>query len=286
MGMKMPVTWQHRSIAAALVKMVRKDQSNQRRHSAAQEYYHRRFQTQLLKKEQLGLGKDDGKGEENEDEATTMRRSIMAELFAPYVPSEDGGRDGILTTNKDFDEADSKDSQSPPPTPNKGKSGSHTTFMGSLPQSSGASNTNPNFKQQQKGGKLSSASSTVRPKTTPCSKSKSKSKTKSSSTALHSHARSLFRATEPWNNLQDLQANRVTAFSDTSINASHAQGVIDKEAHSILRRLNVDKNRVVVYDRTQPMVHMRNVNKACMMTYPGSDTDCAEVSFGYQKVSG
>ena len=318
----MPVTWQHRSIAAGLVKMVRKDQSNQRRHSATQEYYHRRFQNQLQKSQQQLLAVEREMGNEDDDEATVRRKVVMAELFAPYVPTEDGGLDSILaaTTNKNkskntsktqgndgdasddsssdggellfkeydasnpfaaFDEADSKASRSPPSSPGKGdKSSSLSSLARPLSQSTtgggeGQGGAISHTKSKQRGDKTSSVSASGRPRTTPAS----------SSTALHSHSRSLFRATEPWNDLSDLQANRIAAFSDASINTSHTQGVIDKEAHTILRRLNGDKNRVLVYDRTQPTVHLRNVNKACTMTYPGGETDCAEVSFGYQKVS-
>jgi WD40 repeat protein/Ca2+-binding EF-hand superfamily protein len=280
---KMPVTWEHRSIASALIKMIKKDSSNQRKHSAAQEYYHRRFQAELRQSQQEEAS---GAVDEDEDDATFRRRSVMSELSRPYTPTEEKGRtfsfsnsgSGFGSGSTVGGEGQFCVSESGDNVPNpfdvadaKAKK-DKTSGRGSSAASNAASLSRslPTPLSLSIPGTANSSRSTAsaqRPKTTP----------------LHSNARSLYRVQEPWNNIQDLQANRVAAFSDSSINASHTQGVIDKEAHTILRRLNDDKNRVVVYDRTQPSIHLRNVNKACTMKYPGGQTDSAEVSFGTQK---
>ena len=260
---KMPVTWEHRSIAARLVQMVQLHSKNARKRSAAQEYYHRRFQQQLqAQRLQRQTSSFEHVGVEL-DEKFIRRQVIMSDLFAPYAPAEDS-RDSIINSSTSGERGGIQEED----------------MMGTSATSSGI--------EEQRCDTVTLPDDHLerRPITAGGALERMKSPNKKTAPpALHSHNRSLYRETKPWNNIQSLHANRVAAFSNSSINASHAQGVIDYESRNLLRRVNEDQCRVAVYERTQPTIHLRNVNKACTVQYPGGSTDSAELNFGAQKVT-
>ena len=94
---------------------------------------------------------------------------------------------------------------------------------------------------------------------------------------------SAFGDTVLWNNPNDFVANKVTAFSETSLANSHHQGYIDEEGHGILRRLQKDKDKLDVYGRSQPQIMLKNVGMCTGIEFPSSDMNNAELSFGKQQ---
>jgi hypothetical protein len=75
------------------------------------------------------------------------------------------------------------------------------------------------------------------------------------------------------------------AFSEGSLNTSWNQGAIGAEEYNILRRVSSQNDKILVYDRSVPLVLMRNVKLTANVQLPDEKTvKRSEISFGVQKV--
>jgi hypothetical protein len=84
----------------------------------------------------------------------------------------------------------------------------------------------------------------------------------------------------------DGRAHIPAAFSDYSINSCLKDGIIDGEAYHILRRIGARADKVAVYEKTQPVILLRNPALSVNFEMPSNlMSNCGEAEFGSQKVS-
>jgi WD40 repeat protein/Ca2+-binding EF-hand superfamily protein len=74
------------------------------------------------------------------------------------------------------------------------------------------------------------------------------------------------------------------AFSDSSIAGMLREGLIDAEGHRILRKIAANTDRVEVYDRSQPILLIRNPSMSTTIKLPALESvRKTEISFGAQR---
>jgi hypothetical protein len=57
-----------------------------------------------------------------------------------------------------------------------------------------------------------------------------------------------------------------------------------QDAHRMLAQVHTDKNKVNVYERTEPSLMLRNLAMSTAVQFPCDDVSFTEASFGKQKV--
>eukprot|EP01038_Epipyxis_sp_PR26KG_P009407 gene9407-12668_t len=84
------------------------------------------------------------------------------------------------------------------------------------------------------------------------------------------------------NTIQEVKVN--PAFSESSLNSALKEGLMDPDAIRMLRRLAYDADKVEVYERSQPIMLLRNPSMSVHVELPNIENiRKAEINFGQQK---